>query len=97
MPVCSGIGGAGDGVAIWPESNDTAAAALAVFTDAANAVASVESASGVSCPHAGATAAIDRAVTKHRAVAVMAVMAVIDVMAVDIRRRCARVFYGRHE
>ena len=36
MPVCSGIGGAGDGVPIWPESNDTPASSAAFAIDAAS-------------------------------------------------------------
>src|SRR3954464_10266001 len=88
MPVCSGIGGAGEGVPIWPASNDPRSAAPAVLTDAANAVASVDSTSGVCCAHAGATAAVNRITMKHRAV---------DVIAVSIGRTCARVVWRRHD
>jgi len=52
MPVCSGIGGAGDGVPIWPESNDAAASTAAFATHEANDDASIESPTVVSCAEA---------------------------------------------
>src|SRR3954468_13905872 len=87
MPVCSGIGGAGDGVPIWPESNGTPASSAAFAIDEANDVSFVDSTSVVSCAQAGATAAANRITARLR---------VANIMAVGVRRTRARAFCERH-